>query len=322
MSDRADKVAPMSRPQGAAALVTGANSGIGKDVARQLAEHHSFDRIYLACRNEAKAAQARAELETATGRSVFTVVQMDTSDQGSVRGALDRIDIPLDAVVLNAGGTGGATPLAATPDGVTEVFASNVLGHAAFLEKLIAAGGLRSTAVFVGSEAARGVPKLRIPRPTFADHSVEEFNSVIDGSYFTNRKKDGSLAYGQVKYLGALWMADLARRHPTLRLLTVSPGNTAGTDVFRNMPLPAKTLLNRLLMPHVFPRLGLSHPVQAGARRLVDAVVSDELDSGVFYASAANTLSGPVVDQAGIVADFASPEIAANAAAAVRRHLT
>ena len=32
-----------------------------------------------------------------------------------------------------------------------------------------------------GSEAARGVPKLRIPRPAFADGSVDEFASVLDG---------------------------------------------------------------------------------------------------------------------------------------------
>jgi len=38
--------------------------------------------------------------------------------------------------------------------------------------------------VLVGSEAARGVPKMRIPRPTFSSSSAEEFASVIDGSFF------------------------------------------------------------------------------------------------------------------------------------------
>ena len=299
------------------ALVTGANSGIGKDVARQLAA--AFDRVYLACRNEAKAKAARAELEAATGRSVFTVVRMDTSDLQSVRAALDQIDTPVDAIVMNAGGTGGANPTALTDAGVTEVFASNVLGHVVLLEQLIARNGVRS-AVLVGSEAARGVPKLRLPRPIFADHSADEFSSVIDGSYFAPGKVDGSLAYGQAKYLGALWIADLARRHPGLKLVTVSPGNTAGTDVFRDMPAPARVLLNRVLMPFVFPRVGLSHSVETGARRLVDAVTRDELESGVFYASAADTLTGPLVDQSGILRDFGSSEIQANAAEAIGRY--
>lgn len=310
----------MSGPQGAVALVTGANSGIGKDVARQLAELGSFDRVYLACRNEAKAQAARTELEATTGRSIFTVVRMDTSDTRSVLAAVDQLATTVDVLVMNAGGTGGATPTALTEDGVTEVFASNVLGHAVLLEQLIARNAIRSTAVLVGSEAARGVPKLRMPRPTFAEHSVDEFCNVIDGSYFDGRKLDGSLAYGQVKYLGALWIADLARRHPDLRLVTVSPGNTAGTDVFRNMPAPVRTLLNKVLMPIVFPRLGLSHPVDTGARRLVDGAVGDQLDSGAFYASAADTLTGPLVDQAGIVADFAAPEIQSNAAEAIHRY--
>ena len=36
-----------------------------------------------------------------------------------------------------AAGTGGSTPLAKTTDGVTEIFASNVLGHVVLLEELI-----------------------------------------------------------------------------------------------------------------------------------------------------------------------------------------
>jgi NAD(P)-dependent dehydrogenase (short-subunit alcohol dehydrogenase family) len=303
------------------ALITGANSGIGKEVARQLADLGSFDSIYLACRNQEKAAAARAELERATGTSIFATVPLDTSDLGSVHAAIGLIDTPLRAVVMNAGGTGGSTPLAITADGVTEVFAANVLGHAALLEQLIAAGALTGSAVLVGSEAARGVPKLGLSRPTFAEHSVDEFASVIDGSFYAGRKDDAGRAYGQVKYLGALWMSELARRNPQVRLLTVSPGNTAGTDVFRDLGKMVTPLMNRILMPYVLPRLGLAHPLEAGARRLVDATVRDDLDSGKFYASAAKTLTGPLVDQATVLADFASPEIQGNAFEAIHRFL-
>jgi NAD(P)-dependent dehydrogenase (short-subunit alcohol dehydrogenase family) len=300
--------------------VTGANSGIGKEVARQLAGE-SFDHVYLACRNEDKARAAHTELEVSTGRSAFTVISMDVSDPRSVRAGLDQIETPLHAVIMNAGGAGGADPTKQTSDGVTEVFASNVLGHVVLLEQLIAMNALSSTAVLVGSEAARGVPKLRLPRPTFADHSVAEFSSVIDGTYFANPETDNSVAYGQAKYLGALWMADLARRHPELKLVTVSPGNTAGTAIFRDMPMPMRTLLNRVLMPYVFPRVGLSHSVEAGARRIVDAVVRDGLASGAFYASAANTLTGPLIDQSETIPDLRTPEIQANAAEAIHRFI-
>jgi NAD(P)-dependent dehydrogenase (short-subunit alcohol dehydrogenase family) len=305
----------------ASVLITGANSGIGKEVARQFAESGSFDTIYLACRNHAKAEAARVDLERVTGKALFTTVPLDTSDLGSVRAAVDLIQAPIESVVMNAGGTGGSTPLTLTADGVTEVFAANVLGHAALLERLIAAGALTGSAVLVGSEAARGVPKLGLPRPAFAEHSVDEFASVIDGSFYAGRKDDAGRAYGHAKYLGALWMSELARRNPQLRLVTVSPGNTAGTDVFRDLGKMVTPLMNRILMPYVLPRFGLAHPLDAGARRLVDATVGDDLDSGKFYASAAKILTGPLVDQAGIVADFADPTIQANAYEAVHRFM-
>ena len=43
---------------------------------------------------------------------------------------------------MNAGGTGGSSAMALTKAGVTEIFASNVLGHARLLEGLIAADAL------------------------------------------------------------------------------------------------------------------------------------------------------------------------------------
>lgn len=115
-------------------LITGANAGLGKDVARQLALRDDVDTIYLACRNGARAQAARADLQRITGRSVFEVLTTDTADLGSVRSATKAIDTPLRAVLLNAGGTGGATPMAHTAAGATTIFATNVLGHAVLLD--------------------------------------------------------------------------------------------------------------------------------------------------------------------------------------------
>lgn len=302
-------------------LITGANAGIGKDVARQLALRPEVDSIYLACRDTSKAESARADLQRATGREVFKIVIMDTADTGSVRAALDAIGQPLRAVLLNAGGTGGSRPMAHSADGATTIFASNVLGHAVLLEGLIAAGSLTSTAVLTGSEAARGVGKLRIKRPTFASRSVEEFTSVIDGSFFHGRKFDLKLAYGQVKYLGALWVSALARRHPDLRLLTVSPGNTSGTGALRDLPKVQRVMAQHVVMPYIAPLFGMSHSLDIGARRLVDALIEDSLATGGFYASAATMLTGPVCDQSSILSDFADIAIQDNAYHAVHRFL-
>ena len=56
-------------------LITGANAGIGKDVARQLASRPEIARIYLACRNQDRAATAEAELKVTGGR-IFTFVSL------------------------------------------------------------------------------------------------------------------------------------------------------------------------------------------------------------------------------------------------------
>ena len=189
----------MSTPSGKTVLITGANAGIGKEVARQLALRPEIARIYLACRNQDRATTAKAELEAATGRRIFDIVLMDVADLGSVRVGLAAISGSVDALVMNAGVIGPHS-MDLTADGVTTVFATNVLGHVVLLEGLLAEGRLGEVAVFVGSEAVRGVPKLRMKGPSWVSHSADEFATVIDGSYFVGKKPDFNLAFaaGQV----------------------------------------------------------------------------------------------------------------------------
>jgi NAD(P)-dependent dehydrogenase (short-subunit alcohol dehydrogenase family) len=311
----------MSALPGKTVLITGANAGIGKDVARQLALRPDMARIYLACRNKDRATTAKAELEAKTGRRIFDIILMDVADPGSVRDGLEAINGSLDALVMNAGTVGGKTSLDLTADGVTTVFATNVLGHVVLLEALLTEDRLGEVAVFAGSEAARGVPKMRIKRPSFVSTSADELATVIDGSYFADRKTDLTLAFGQVKYIGALWMAYLARRHPDRRFITVSPGSTSGTEGPNDFKLPLR-IAAKYVIPAVGPALGLSHKLEVGARRLVDGVTDPTLSSGVFYASAANTITGPLVDQADIFPDLANPSFQDHANEAIHRFIT
>ena len=307
----------MSTLPGKTVLITGANAGIGKDVARQLALRPEIARIYLACRNKDRATTAKAELEAETGRPIFDIILMDVADPGSVRAGLAGINGPLDALVMNAGTVGGKTALDLTADGVTTVFATNVLGHAVLLEALLAEDRLGEVAVFAGSEAARGVPKMRMKRPSFVSTSADELATVIDGSYFAGKKADFNMAFGQAKYIGALWMAYLARQHPDRRFITVSPGNTTGTQAASDLPLPM-----RIAAKYVMPTLGLAHKLDVGAKRLVDGVTDPTLSSGMFYASAANKLKGPLVNQADILPDFANPAFQDHANEAIHRFIT
>src|ERR1700692_4111815 len=257
----------MSTTPGKTVLITGANVGIGKDVARQLALRPEIGRIYLACRNQDRASTAKVDLEAVTGRHIFDIILMDVADLGSVRAGLAAINGSLDALVMNAGVIGSKTLMALTADGVTKLFATNVLGHAVLLEGLLTENRLGEVAVFAASEAARGIPKLRFKRPTFVSTSTDELTTVIDGSYSADRKFDRNLAFGQVKYIGALWMAYLARQYPDLRFITVSPGNTTGTEAASDLPLPM-----RIAAKYVMPTLGLAHKLDVGAKRLGDGV--------------------------------------------------
>ena len=297
-------------------LITGANVGIGKDVARQLALRPEIARIYLACRNQDRATTAKGELEAATGRQIFEIVLMDVADLDSVRAGVAGIDGSVDALVMNAGVIGPQS-MALTADGVTTVFATNVLGHVVLLEWLLAEDRLGEVAVFAGSEAARGVPRLRMKRPSFVSTSADELATVIDGSYFAQGKADFNLAFGQAKYIGALWMAYLARQHPDRRFITVSPGNTTGTHAPDDLKLPL-----RIAAKYVMPALGFAHKLDVGAKRLVDGVTDPTLSSGVFYASAANKLTGPLVDQAEIFPDLANPSFQDHANEAIHRFIT
>ncbi len=306
----------MDRIEGKVALITGANGGIGKEVARQLALSGTYRTIYLACRNPSKATVAKKDLETATGKAIFEIVIMDVSDPASVRAALSSVHETIDDLVMNAGGSGGKTPLALTKDGVTEIFASNVLGHVVLLDGLITADKLGRAAVFAGSEAARGFPRLGMKRPILATSSADAFASLCDGTYFRGRKADGTLAYGQVKYVGAMWMAATARRHPTLRLITMSPG---GTDVARDFPWPLRLLMTYVLLPVVAPLFGMVHDVDHGAKRLIEGLNDETLTSGSFYGSKAHTLTGPVIDQSAIFPDLANKTYQDNASDAVHR---
>jgi NAD(P)-dependent dehydrogenase (short-subunit alcohol dehydrogenase family) len=307
----------MSTLPGKTVMITGANVGIGKDVARQLALRPEMARIYLACRSRDRATTAKAELEAETGRRIFDIILMDVADLGSVRAALAAIDESIDALVMNAGIIGGKTPMDLTADGVTTLFATNVLGHVVLLEGLLKEDRLGEVAVFVGSEAARGVPKLRMKRPSFVSTSADELAAVIHGSYFAGKKVDPNLAFGQVKYIGALWMAYLARQYPDHRFITVSPGGTTGTQATNNLKLPL-----RIAAKYVMPALGMAHKLDVGARRLVDGVTDPTLSSGVFYASVANALTGPLVDQADIFPDLANPSFQDHANEAIHRFIT
>jgi NAD(P)-dependent dehydrogenase (short-subunit alcohol dehydrogenase family) len=274
-------------------MITGATGGLGRSLARRLARRRDTETVVLAVRDAGRGEAVRAGLQAEFPDVRFELSVIDTASLSSVRAAVANFETPLDGIVLNAGGTGGERPESLTAEGVNVVAASNTVGHALLVDLLIVRGTLAGTVVYVSSEAAFGVPALRMPAPVVGDGSVREFRSWIDGSVQHGARFDPALAYGQAKLLGALWVGALARRHPRLRPVAVSPGNTAGTGVLRDLPLPV-----RVLAPRVNKLLGRVHSLDAGTERLADVLLDPAFRIGRFYASAEGRMIGPLVDQA------------------------
>lgn len=299
--------------------MTGASAGIGKEVARQLALKPDVEIIYLACRNEQKALTAKKELELKTGRAIFQILVMDLSKTSSVLAALNKLKDPIDAIVMNAGGFGGEKPMRITEDGVTELFAQNVLGHVVLLERLLGSSQITQVALFVGSEAARGVSKIGIKRPVSG--TSEEFGKVISGSAYVGKAVDVFSAYGEAKQIGTLWMSHVARRHPALRILTISPGGTNGTQAANSQPVPIRLFYNYFFLPILGPILGLVHSLETGAARIVNGLSNDSLLSGHFYACKADALTGRMVDQQEIMPTLGDQTLQRMASEAIYRAL-
>lgn len=301
-------------------LITGANVGLGKESARQLATINGTEKIYLACRNLSKAEEAKQSLEKSTGKSIFEIVIMDVSNPDSVRSAVAGLKEPIDALIMNAGGMGGKSPMDVTSNGVTALFATNVLGHVVLLNALIKEKKLNNVALYAGSEGARGVEDMGMNRPDLKTSSEEEFASVIDGTFF-DAQTDPMEAYGYIKYVAALWMSSEARKNPNLRLITVSPGFTSGTAVMNDLPLGKRLLFKYIMLPFVAPLKGLVHKLEKGAKRFVDGISNDTFQSGIFYASKDKLLTGPVIDQAIIFPDLNNSAYQDNAHAAIHRFI-
>ena len=101
-------------------LITGANIGLGKETARQLAMKRETKKVILFCRNLAKAEAAKKDLEEKTGKKIFEIIIGDVADANSVRKAVEKIKEPIDAMILNAGGMVGKTAGRLTPSGMNE----------------------------------------------------------------------------------------------------------------------------------------------------------------------------------------------------------
>lgn len=219
-----------SSQDGRTAVVTGANTGVGLEVARGLARLGAT--VVLACRNSDAAAAAREDLLATVPGARIDVVRLDVSDLASVRACAEQLRAAypvIDTLVNNAGVMHQTRQL--TVDGFEGDLGTNFLGPFALtgllLDRVRASPAGRIIAV--NSKTSRG------GRIAFDDLQL--------AASFTP-----AVAYTQSKLAQLMAVFELQRRLEALGSRAISlaahPGGTR-TGILREQSRSVRWVFNR-----------------------------------------------------------------------------
>ena len=202
---------------GRVAIVTGANSGVGYEIAVQLAARGAH--VVLAARNKDRLRDAVDRLQTAAPGASVEAMHLDLAELASVtsfaRAFADRYG-GLDILINNAGISGG--PRRETVDGFEMLFQVNYLGHFALTGLLLPLLNVRPGArvVTISSDIATA------GRIDFDDLQAKRRYGLVR-------------TYAQAKLAGLVFAIELERRARAVGAnfssLATNPG-IAKTDLF------------------------------------------------------------------------------------------
>jgi len=206
---------------GRTALVTGANSGIGFQTARVLAERGAA--VVLACRDPGKASAAAARIAAAAPRASLSVVRLDLASLASIRAAAEELRAGhdrLDLVINNAGLM--MPPYGRTEDGFELQFGTNHLGHFALTGLLL--------------DRMMAVPGSRVVTLSSNGHRM---GRIDFGNLQWEHGYRRPAAYGRSKLANLLFTYELQRRLAAAGAATAAlaahPG-TSRTELTRHLP--------------------------------------------------------------------------------------
>jgi NAD(P)-dependent dehydrogenase (short-subunit alcohol dehydrogenase family) len=175
---------------GRVAVVTGANSGLGAAIARELARAGAD--VILACRDVAKGSQAASSIRDGVPGAKVDVSALDLADLESVRSFADGFTGGLDLLINNAGVM--APPRRLTKDGFESQFGTNHLGHFALTGRLMPA-------------------LLQAPAPRVVTQSsgAHRIGSIHFDDLQGERRYNNWLWYGQSKLANLMFAFELDR---------------------------------------------------------------------------------------------------------------
>ena len=240
-------------------FVTGANTGIGYEAARVLAERGA--RVLLGCRSEEKAEEAMRKIRSSAADAELEWVPLDLASLASVSEAASQVSQEgrLDVLVNNAGVM--VPPREVTADGFELQFGVNHLGHFALTHQLL--DKLRDTdhsrVVTVSSNAHKG------GRIDYDDIHAE-------------RRYSRLARYQMSKFANILFMYELQRRLAASGSSCISvachPGGSA-TELGRHIP-PWFALL-------LLPMTLIMNSAAEGALPTLMAATAPEVAGGDYF---------------------------------------
>jgi retinol dehydrogenase-13 len=208
----------MSDMKGKRVIVTGPTSGVGREIALQLADLGA--EVILACRDLQKGGTLSNEIESLTGQK-GVVMMIDTSSQESIREFaqefLDRYD-RLDVLINNAAVSRGKLPKIKSVDGIELTFATNVLGYFLLIRELL--------------------DRIKQSAPARIINVASSFASDLDldDLQFERRPFESFKAYAQSKACDRMLTWALARRLEGAGVTAnaMTPGLITETELYRN----------------------------------------------------------------------------------------
>eukprot|EP01113_Clastostelium_recurvatum_P046950 TRINITY_DN8300_c0_g1_i3.p1 TRINITY_DN8300_c0_g1~~TRINITY_DN8300_c0_g1_i3.p1 ORF type:complete len:319 (+),score=70.57 TRINITY_DN8300_c0_g1_i3:32-958(+) len=206
---------------GKVVLVTGGNSGIGKETCKQLLLKGA--RVYMGARSKVRADEALADIKRETGKEDIHWLEMDLADLTSVSNAAKTFlaqEKELHTLYNNAGIM--ATTFARSKDGIEEQFATNVVGHFALTKLLLPT--LLKTAKNTPPGTVRVINVSSMGHQFAPRGGIHFEDTALEGYWFAEWQR-----YGQTKLGNILMTKEIARLYADQGIysLAMHPGNIA-----------------------------------------------------------------------------------------------
>lgn len=214
---------------GKIAIITGANGGLGLEIARQLL--NLACKVILAVRDETKGESARQELaKSARFTSMIEVWKLDLLSYSSIISFANRAKElqHLDVVILNAGVY--KTDEVFSPTGYEQTIQVNYLSTILLATLLLPLIANKKT----GPESGRLVV-VSSDTAAWACFDEQESNPLLPVFKTARPNTIGAERYGTSKLLGQLFMAELAKNVPSsaVTISCANPGLCGDSDLAR-----------------------------------------------------------------------------------------